>query len=88
MRTQETRTVEVLSCDFCKKEVAHLSHCAICKKEMCLADGGKEHICYSVEIYRYKDMERVCGAYVCKECANKPVAGATVREFLDSLSRK
>ena len=79
--------IEVAFCDFCNKETpeSHLSPCAICKREMCNEDGGKEHTAYAVDVYRYGGAERVNGAHICNDCASKSLPVATIQVFLDSL---
>jgi hypothetical protein len=47
-------------------------------------DGGKKHTAYSVEIYRYRDSNRVVSGRVCKECAGKN-PDLTTGELLDLM---
>ena len=86
MKKIEKRGVEVKYCDFCEKEANHLDRCAVCKKEMCIKDGGKFHKAYSMEIYRYKDGQRLVGYgnNICEDCAGETFNG-TVQEFFDGM---
>ena len=86
MKKTEKRDVEIKYCDFCEKETGHLEKCAVCKREMCIKDGGKFHAAYSVKIYRYKDGKNSTefGNKVCKDCAGEEFNG-TIQEFLDGM---
>jgi len=66
-RKMEMREVEVITCDFCKKEVTYVEKCSICGLEGCSGGGGTEHFAFSGEIFRYKDRERK-HFRVCNSC--------------------
>lgn len=83
MEKTENREVVVKYCDFCGNETKHLSTCAVCKKEMCNDGGGKTHTAYSVEIYRYRDAQRL-HASICKECGDSTVP-LTIQAFIDGM---
>ncbi|MBI2097373.1 MAG: hypothetical protein HYT46_00315 [Candidatus Vogelbacteria bacterium] len=71
MITREMREVEVKLCDACGAETtSHLEKCAVCKRDLCNKDGGKEHLAYSLEVYWYENGAR--GHFqVCKDCEQK-----------------
>ena len=86
MRKEETRPVEVIYCDFCNKETAHVTKCVICGREGCNQGGNKAHFAYSgSDVYRYKDIKR--GHFsVCNECAaSKPAVNLTYGDILNKL---
>ena len=86
MRKTEKRDVEVKLCDYCRDETEHLDRCAVCKREMCLKDGGVAHSAFSVELYKYGTGQRLkgYGSLVCRDCAEKKFDG-TIGELLDGM---
>ncbi|NQU99989.1 MAG: hypothetical protein HQ538_04575 [Parcubacteria group bacterium] len=89
MKKMEERKVEVKYCDFCEEETAHLNKCAVCKRNMCSKNGMSSHSAYSVEIYRYRDGQRLAknGSKICKDCAGEKFDG-TIQELLDGMMSK
>lgn len=79
----EKRDVKVKICDFDGREVGDLSKCVICKRDMCNAGTGK-HTSHSLEVYSFKLENKICSAYVCKECAGKKT-DLTIGQFLDDM---
>ena len=68
MKRIENRPVEVLTCDACgAEEASRLEKCGVCKRELCRQDGGKKHLAYSVEVYRFADSQRAKFS-VCTGC--------------------
>jgi hypothetical protein len=84
MEKEEMRKINVKYCDFCGEETSHLDKCAICKKEMCKKDGGKEHADYSLEIHRYQDGKHICGCKICKDCASQQASG-TIADIINKM---
>ena len=85
---QENRLVDVKYCDYCGEETGHLSACALCKKEMCPADGGGRHAAYSMDVYRYGDGKRLVSSHVCRECSGTVLIGLTIKELFDGMLGK
>ena len=86
MRKMESRQVEVKYCDLCDTEVEELSSCVICKREMCNKGGGSAHTAYSIELYRYRDGERIISR-VCRDCV-KEGFNVTIQGFFDEMFEK
>jgi hypothetical protein len=78
MRKIEQRNIEISYCDFCGDEAPHLDQCAVCKREMCGKDSGREHAAYSVEVYRYRDHARSGTRKVCKYCSRSVIRALQV----------
>ena len=86
MKKTVNRDIKVNVCDYCGDETEHLDRCAICKREMCLKDGGAAHIAFSVELYKYGTGQRLkgYGSHVCLDCAEKKFDG-TIIEFFNAM---
>lgn len=86
MRKSETRPTEVFYCDGCGDETTHSHRCAVCKQEYCMADGGKKHFAFGIELYRYGDANRLY-SHICNGCA---VANPnlTVQQLMDGMMGK
>ena len=84
MKNTQLHTAAVNTCDFCCRKVEHTIQCAICKRNMCMDEGGKKHIAFSVEIGRYTDDCHLYGGFVCNECADKN-CNLTTRELFNFM---
>lgn len=88
MQRTEMRPTVVNYCDGCNAESNHLEKCVVCKRHFCMADGGKKHFVYSIEVYRYSDANRIPNGHVCAECAAGTPNVLSLQQLLDGMLGK
>jgi hypothetical protein len=82
MKKKIIREIEVEICDYCGREITYYNKCVSCGRTGCTSSWMKEtdHWEYSIEIYRYRDGNKLIG-HICKECKD-------VVKVLDGLKWK
>jgi len=90
-RTTEKREVEIIRCDFCRREVKKVEKCVLCKKEGCDRKGAKGHFAFSVQIQNHVLGFPGSPGKICNECADstKLTFGGkeiSLRNFLGIIS--